>query len=54
MVGEGGVIGVMALINQPGFVVGPAGTAVQSICMAEQAAFGITLEALGGLVRVDE
>ncbi|MNP22322.1 hypothetical protein D3C76_1149910 [compost metagenome] len=53
MVGEGGVVGVVALIDQPGFVVGPPGTSVKGIDMAEQAAFGIALEAVGGLVRMD-
>ncbi|WP_442968462.1 hypothetical protein [Pseudomonas sp. S37] len=54
VVGEGGVVGVEALIDQPGFVVGPAGTPVQGIGVAEQAAFGIALEAFGGFVRMDK
>ncbi|MNE82979.1 hypothetical protein D3C80_1797530 [compost metagenome] len=52
VVGEGAVVGVVALVNQAGFVVVPTGAAVQGIGVAEQAAFGIVFEAVLGLVGV--
>ena len=52
MVGEGAVVGVVALVNQAGLVVGPGGTTVQRVGIAEQAAFGIVFEAVLGLVGV--
>ncbi|OAH48326.1 hypothetical protein AYJ70_02305 [Pseudomonas monteilii] len=45
---------MVALADQPGFVVVPAGAAVQGVGVAEQAAFGVVLEAVFGLVGVDQ
>jgi hypothetical protein len=54
VVGEGGVVGVVALMDQPGFVIVPARTAVQSVGEAEQPAFSIIFEAISGLVRMGD
>ncbi|MNQ67873.1 hypothetical protein D3C85_824110 [compost metagenome] len=51
---EGGVIGVLALPDQSGFVVVPGGALAQGIGVAEQAAFGVAFEVLFGFVRVDQ
>lgn len=49
-VGEGAAVGLLALLDQAGFVVVPHGALAQGVGVAEQAAFGITLEMLFGVV----
>ena len=51
---EGGIVGVEALLDQPGFVVGPGGATVQGVDVAEQTALGIVFETVSGLVGIQQ
>ncbi|MNF31215.1 hypothetical protein D3C84_119710 [compost metagenome] len=51
---EGGAVGVLALLDQSGFVVVPGGALAQGVGVREQTAFGVALEDFFGLVGVDQ
>jgi len=47
-------VGVLALLDQAGFVVVPGGALAQGVGVAEQAAFGVAFEVFFGFIRVDQ